>query len=538
MVAEMARAQAAAATGGSTSGRPCVLVVAIADSPVLAACLDQLGRQYCVHLATCRHDSASLANKYEWVDIHPLDPRTFNSPRRFRRLVRWLNAASVVSVESRSVESKDAVRLTGRTIAGAGECAPVFEFADGTFRLISNGRAERWTLVLAVYAACWGLMGLCLHLAVGWLAWPALVIAGLVGQMVLPAVVEKAHWPQKEERTRRELGRLRRVDDYHSLSPLYVLGHPVFGWTHGSGVDMTRRYVRDEREYHYRVQTDTHGHRRTSEHDPRGSRSSQRIAMLGCSYTFGAGVNDNETYAWRAQAALSAYEVTNYGCCGYSLFQMLLVLEELLRETRPNVVTLGFHPSLAKRITWTAAEVRSLFSDGKRFPFCRLKRGRLWRCGPTGYCHVPGSCKDVLLKWLEEGLNRLRFTRDRRTKVMRRTNEYLLLAMKGLCEAHGARFLVVCLDDCPEYYSFFSDQDFTWVATSVRVWNSLNSSWTLYPFDSHPNQRAHAAWGSRLAEVLPSVMCGGRPEPGISDVGRMDEEEEEFQLNENIYPLY
>lgn len=77
----------------------------------------------------------------------------------------------------------------------------------------------------------------------------------------------------------------------------------------------------------------------------KGSRT--RILAVGCSTTFGAGVNDNETWPAQLQALLdkaapNRFEVINAGVSGYSAYQGLVYLEKHGFDLQPNIVIACF----------------------------------------------------------------------------------------------------------------------------------------------------------------------------------------------------
>jgi len=64
-----------------------------------------------------------------------------------------------------------------------------------------------------------------------------------------------------------------------------------------------------------------------------------RIATLGGSTTFGAGLSDAETWPARLQALLGpGYAVTNYGLLGYSSAEGIIQMALLVPESRPDIV--------------------------------------------------------------------------------------------------------------------------------------------------------------------------------------------------------
>ena len=51
------------------------------------------------------------------------------------------------------------------------------------------------------------------------------------------------------------------------------------------------------------------------------------VVVIGCSYTQGWAVTDEETYPWRLQAEFPSHAFLNYGTAGYGTYQSLLALE-------------------------------------------------------------------------------------------------------------------------------------------------------------------------------------------------------------------
>lgn len=76
--------------------------------------------------------------------------------------------------------------------------------------------------------------------------------------------------------------------------------------------------------------------------------AAKSIVTIGCSFTFGDGCSDEESYPWKLQS-LSGYKVYNAGFSGYGLAQMLLRAEEMMKEVHPEFLVVQLSPWLAKR---------------------------------------------------------------------------------------------------------------------------------------------------------------------------------------------
>lgn len=85
------------------------------------------------------------------------------------------------------------------------------------------------------------------------------------------------------------------------------------------------RMIGDVPVYDIEVNTLESGWRVTPQ---RGEKAETAVVFLGCSYTFGDGLQDNETYPYRVGEELGdAYQVFNLGVSGYGTHQVLALIE-------------------------------------------------------------------------------------------------------------------------------------------------------------------------------------------------------------------
>ncbi|MFO0948317.1 MAG: hypothetical protein U1D30_20745 [Planctomycetota bacterium] len=97
------------------------------------------------------------------------------------------------------------------------------------------------------------------------------------------------------------------------------------------------------------------------------------VAFLGCSFTFGTGVQDEECFA----AVLNNqywtdHKVRNYALMGYGTRQACLILEDRLkREPRPAAVFYGWLYDHIRR-NYLGKEYHGHMGQGARFPFFEL----------------------------------------------------------------------------------------------------------------------------------------------------------------------
>jgi len=84
-------------------------------------------------------------------------------------------------------------------------------------------------------------------------------------------------------------------------------------------------------------------HPRATYHD---ARPKPEIWIMGCSFTHGWSLNDQDTYPWVLQERLPDYEVVNYGVEAYGTLHALLQLRDALTTQSPPLVVIYAYASL------------------------------------------------------------------------------------------------------------------------------------------------------------------------------------------------
>ncbi|HOO77103.1 MAG TPA: hypothetical protein PLI51_11965 [bacterium] len=72
------------------------------------------------------------------------------------------------------------------------------------------------------------------------------------------------------------------------------------------------------------------------------------LMALGCSFTYGDAVAEEDTYIWKAGEMLG-WDTVNAGVCSYGLTQMLLRARTLIPRLKPEVVIVQWSPWLVER---------------------------------------------------------------------------------------------------------------------------------------------------------------------------------------------
>jgi lysophospholipase L1-like esterase len=111
---------------------------------------------------------------------------------------------------------------------------------------------------------------------------------------------------------------------------------PKLGWANTPGASGT--FSRSE--YAYRISVNTHGMRQ-HEVSKKNITSSFRVVVMGDSFVWGIGINDEARFTEVLEGMLPNVEVLNFGTSGYSPVQYLLMLDDIA-EFQPDLVVILF----------------------------------------------------------------------------------------------------------------------------------------------------------------------------------------------------
>jgi hypothetical protein len=235
------------------------------------------------------------------------------------------------------------------------------------------------------------------------------------------------------------------------------------------------------------------------------TRSKPEIWIMGCSFTHGWSLNDQDTYPWRLQAHLPEYEVVNYGVEGYGTLHALLQLREALTTQRPPRVVVYAYASLHDGRNTFLRNRRKTIAPWNRLgpllqPYVWLDRdGHLHSAMATvEYTEFPLMRYSAFVHFLEMTYNRLEDSWSHSHQVSQR----LLLEMAELANQYHMEFIVATIAEdarSREMLAFAQAQGLMGVDISV---NSSRPEYTNGPHDSHPSPLANAYYAERLEAFL------------------------------------
>jgi hypothetical protein len=236
------------------------------------------------------------------------------------------------------------------------------------------------------------------------------------------------------------------------------------------------------------------------------------IVLVGCSFTMGHGISDEETFGWKLQQLLHR-PVYNYGVGGYGTYQAFLRLESVLAELEPppSIVLYGFAGFHATRNAAPDAwleDLRSATGEPVALPYATLEAdGSLARHPPEAFPEALSEHPLHLYRLVGRAARRIAAAPRWWSRVD--TSIAIIRAMEALSRAHGARFAVVDLNApkakvARRYAEFVAESGIPWVSCEVP-----EDPEHQVAGDGHPNALANTKYAHCVAAFL-DALVGGR----------------------------
>lgn len=238
------------------------------------------------------------------------------------------------------------------------------------------------------------------------------------------------------------------------------------------------------------------------------------ITLLGCSFTYGYGVNDDETFAALLQKKHPQWRITNEAVIGYGTVQSYLQIQQIITEGKTDVVLLNFssyhfirnvlsqayRKNLKIGYAHSARQVDSLMQEAL-FPYitncdCTVKYAG-WEDMHENWA---GREWFASVNWIQTFYERYL---DSKTDPVALTS-CLIQKMHEDCTAAGIKFGVVCLDRSPETETLKNElNNLPWQDV---CFDFTDPKCTHLPYDSHPNAIGHAQIATSVDSLLNRLM--------------------------------
>jgi hypothetical protein len=272
---------------------------------------------------------------------------------------------------------------------------------------------------------------------------------------------------------------------------------PVLGWRLKAGHYRLGPYAPGAAPIDVTIRAD--GTRVTGTAPPGGR---PKLVLVGCSFTMGWAVTDQETWAWRLQTLRPDLEIVNHGVGGYGTLQSLMVMEELFAEpasSRPAHVLYGFIDHRGRNVAsspWLFA--LSLNTHSAATPYATLTPDdQLVRHPPEAYPSLPFHEYLASVALLESSW--VQWHAGPRLAGSGRVTRRLVQEMAERSRAAGVGFSVVVLNvpkALAAVYLAYGRQ------ASIDVIDCNQPRYQPVQGDAHPNAATHERWAECVASAL------------------------------------
>lgn len=236
-------------------------------------------------------------------------------------------------------------------------------------------------------------------------------------------------------------------------------------------------------------------------------RKAQRLLLLGCSYTFGMGVSDNQTYAWKLGQQLPNTSVENGGVIGFSTYQCLLRLRQLYEqgEHYDRVIYAAIQDHQIRNVKMRVFGKNAEHSDFVGTPYVTYQPQGLVTHG-LRHLSLPGETRFRIINFLSmlrvNSLTRQTKARQAGDLTHRREVFNMLVGqLADLVKQHQGEFLLVLLDGTNDYslsklggQIVYLDVSYPGIDLPVNRVGGIRGR--------HPNAKVHHYWADKLAKQL------------------------------------
>jgi hypothetical protein len=240
----------------------------------------------------------------------------------------------------------------------------------------------------------------------------------------------------------------------------------------------------------------------------------KNISFLGCSFTYGYGVNDNETFVAELQQTHPEWLLQNQGVIGYGTVQSLLQLQTIIEKGETDAVLLNFssfhfmrnslsqtyRKNLKLGYAHSSKSVDSIMSIAK-FPYINS-----CDCAPQfaswNQMHENWAGREYLasVNWIQTLTEQYK---DSKLDEVALTT-CLFEKMYKMCNDEGISFGIVCLDATEETNALHGNlPNLPWLDVKF---NFEDSTKTFVPYDSHPNSAGHHFIADRIDPFLTNLL--------------------------------
>ena len=237
------------------------------------------------------------------------------------------------------------------------------------------------------------------------------------------------------------------------------------------------------------------GYRITSP-NPSAPEHRPQIWISGCSFTWGLGVNDDETYPWLVQAALPGFRVRNLGGNGFGNIQALLQLQAAIanEEELPRAAVVVYNDFDLPRNVAAPSYIAMMNDSGSAFAHGDAAAAQASFDGDGGL-HISFAPLFQVPP---------RAAQDPTPAYETAVTEKILDGISDIC-VRNAIIPVLAIQSRlagDPIYEYAVKKGWVIANLWVDLDERAGTRYRLMPVDAHPNKWAHRAYAEKLLQTL------------------------------------
>ena len=218
----------------------------------------------------------------------------------------------------------------------------------------------------------------------------------------------------------------------------------------------------------------------------------KKLAIYGCSFTFGTGLADSETFPALLQQALPELDVINKGVGGHSSVQALLRFRSDIIENNVNMAIFGIISDHRYRNLPHPYRMKAHLSpDWYKLGVEQVPHARLTRSGKIRIVFTP------IWQPVQLGNNIEVFLPDEH--VLDLITVAVFREILSMANENSIPVIFVLLDQLDSQFNQLMCNTF---CEAVDVSTPYNKTYSFLPNDVHPNRLANRCFAERLQPII------------------------------------
>lgn len=227
------------------------------------------------------------------------------------------------------------------------------------------------------------------------------------------------------------------------------------------------------------------------------------FGLMGCSFTHGWSLQDEETFPWLLQDELDEIRVRNFGISGYGTFQSRLLFQELIKtEAKPKMVVYVYGRFHHDRNTYPRRHMKAQAPHNRMGPLS-LPYARYDASGELEYYAATLDYQPWPLMNVSAAIHMMETLYNQRDASAHQSDQVtaeLIRRWALFCKEQGILFAVAGISsDSGKMLEFCTELGIRNVLIAVPLSEDKNRN---LPHDDHPSPLANGVYAERLLEFL------------------------------------